>query len=100
MNGREGRAITRRKLAERVALKAGISQRAADRAIRALLETVVGELRRGRSIELVGFGRFGVRLAKPRTGRNLRTGRPVRIPAGRKPFFRPGKKMKAAVAGR
>lgn len=100
MTGREVPAMTRRKLAAKVAQRAGISRRAADRAIRAFLEAVVDELRCGRSVELVGFGRFGVRRASARTGRNIKTGKPVRIPAGWKPFFRSGKGLKTAVAGR
>ncbi|MEO0085404.1 MAG: HU family DNA-binding protein, partial [candidate division WOR-3 bacterium] len=90
--------VTRRQLAEIVARKAGISRRAADRAIRVFLAAVTGVIRHGITVELVGFGRFGVRWAKARTGRNMKTGRPVRIPAGRRPFFKPGKELKAAAA--
>lgn len=92
--------MTRRELAARLAQKADVSARTANRILKAFVETVTGELRRGRSVEFVGFGRFGVRRAKARTGRNMKTGRPVRVPAGRKPYFRPGKELKEAVSRR
>lgn len=92
--------MARRELAARLAQQVNVSVRTADRILKCFVEIVSGELGRGRSVEFVGFGRFGVRRAKARTGRNMKTGRPVRIPAGRKPYFKPGKGLKRTVSGR
>ena len=51
------------------------------------------------AVELRGFGSFRVRQHNARLGRNPQTGTPVEVPAKRVPYFRPGKELKALVAG-
>ena len=45
-------------------------------------------------VELRGFGAFSVRVRKARTGRNPRTGVPVRVSRKVLPFFKTGKEMR------
>ena len=53
-----------------------------------------GELKRGRKVQISGFGNFEVRKRKARTGRNPRTGRAMSIRASVAPAFRAGKGLK------
>lgn len=56
-----------------------------------------GELRRGRKVQISGFGSFEARKRKARTGRNPRTGRAMTIKAAIAPVFRAGSGLKQAV---
>ncbi len=84
-------------LVSRIAKEAGLSKRAADAALRALLAGVKQELAAGRRVTIAGFGSFVVRRTSPRVGRNPRTGKAIRIPAGWRPVFRPCRALKDAV---
>jgi len=48
-------------------------------------------------VELRGFGSFRVRQREARQGRNPQTGKPVRVPAKRAPYFKAGKKLKELI---
>ena len=70
------------------------------RAIDALFgaEGLIGaELRRGRKVQISGFGSFESRKRKARTGRNPRTGRAMAIKAAIAPVFRAGSGLKYTV---
>jgi DNA-binding protein HU-beta len=54
-------------------------------------------LRKGKKVQITGFGTFEVKQRKARTGRNPRTGQTIRIAATRTPGFRSGKGLKDAV---
>jgi DNA-binding protein HU-beta len=58
---------------------------------------IAGELRRGGSVQISGFGVFETRKRKERAGRDPRTGKEIRITASTAPVFRPGKGLKDAV---
>jgi DNA-binding protein HU-beta len=92
-----GAPLNKNELAEALARKTDLSHAAAGRAIDALIETLTGSLAKGESIQLVGFGSFGVAKRKAREGRNPRTGLPIRIAAAKVPKFSAGSKLKAAV---
>ena len=48
-------------------------------------------------MELRGFGAFSIKKRDPRTGRNPRTGEPMKIKASNQPKFKAGKGLKDAV---
>ncbi|MDH4131358.1 MAG: HU family DNA-binding protein [Gemmatimonadota bacterium] len=58
---------------------------------------VGSELRRGRKVQISGFGHFEVRKRKARTGRNPRTGRAISIKASLAPVFRAGRTLKQLI---
>lgn len=62
-------------------------------AVDALFATIGEMLRRGETIELKGFGSFSVVDTPARNGRNPRTGKPLRIAAGRRVRFKPSKSL-------
>jgi DNA-binding protein HU-beta len=57
----------------------------------ALFAAIGAALKQGERVELRGFGTFSVIETKARTGRNPRTGKPIRIPPGRRVRFKPAK---------
>lgn len=62
-------------------------------AIDALFDTIEKALRRGETVELKGFGSFSVAETPERSGHNPRTGKPIRIQAGRRVRFKPSKRL-------
>ncbi len=61
--------------------------------------SIVGEtLKKGDDITLVGFGSFKVSHRQARTGRNPKTGAPLKIAASKVPQFKAGKALKDAIA--
>lgn len=89
--------MTRADLVVSMATASGWTKTAADRALRALLASIRGSLKRGQSVTLVGFGTFMVARRKARRGKNPRTGQPMHVQGGRAPRFRPSKELKRAV---
>ena len=62
-------------------------------------EEIAQRLAEGGRIELRGFGAFSTREREARTGRNPRTGAPVRVGAKHVPFFKAGKELRARLNG-
>ena len=81
-----------------VAEKAELSKKDAEKAVSAVLDTVVEALAAGDKVSVVGFGSFEVRERGERTGRNPRTKETIVIPASKQPVFKAGKAFKDAVA--
>ena len=78
-------------LIERIAKDAGVTKSQAETAISSLLARIEGDLKKGGRVTLVGFGTFSVGSRKARTGRNPRTGQPLRSQPGRWPSFLPAR---------
>ncbi len=80
-----------------VADKADISKADAGKAIDSLFEVVGKALKKKDKVSLVGFGTFMVRERAARTGRNPKTGTPLKIKASKTPSFKAGKALKDAI---
>ncbi len=80
-----------------VADSAGLSKADSSRAVDAVFDSIVGALKGGSEVRLVGFGTFSVANRKASTGRNPRTGESIQIAASRQPKFKAGKGLKEAV---
>ena len=72
-------------------------QRDIEKIVTAILDEMVGALRRGERVELRGFGAFSVKLREARQGRNPRTGVVVAIGKKAVPFFKSGKELRARL---
>jgi DNA-binding protein HU-beta len=90
--------MNKAELIERVARDTGLTKADALRAIDAFLDNVTRSLRKGEKVTLVGFGTFQAARRSARTGRNPRTGVPIRIAARRVPRFVPGKDLRDEVS--
>jgi len=89
--------VNKTELVEHIASKSDISKAAASRALASIIEAVTKTLKKGGTVSLVGFGSFSVTKRKGRTGRNPKTGAPLKIKASKAPRFRPGKALKDAL---
>jgi DNA-binding protein HU-beta len=89
--------MTKAELINRMADSAGISKVATTKALNSLISGVIGALKKGQKVSLVGFGTFTTSKRKARIGRNPRTGDEIKIPAMRVPKFSAGKALKSAV---
>jgi len=58
---------------------------------------VAGELRKGNTVQISGFGSFEPRQRGARNGRDPKTGKSISIRASVVPAFRPGSALKALV---
>ena len=81
-----------------IAEKADLSKKDAEKALNAVLESVVAALAAGDKVSLVGFGAFEVKTRAARVGHNPRTNEQIEIPASKIPQFKAGKALKDAVA--
>ena len=75
----------------------GMSKKQAGVAVNAILDAISDSLAAGEKVSLVGFGSFSVNKRAARTGRNPRTGEPLKIKAKKVPVFKAGKTLKDAV---
>lgn len=62
-----------------------------------LFHKMTDALKKGKRIEIRGFGTFEVRERKAREGRNPKTGANVYVPERKVPFFKVGKELKERV---
>src|ERR1700704_636010 len=68
--------------------------------LEAVLDHISGALQKGDKVTLPGFGTFETRRREARSGRNPRTGAPVKIAATTAPVFKAGATLKGSVAGK
>ena len=76
------------------------SRKAARESLEAVLDGISSALAQGEEVPFSGFGKFTVRVRKPREGINPRTGDRIMIPGGPLPTFSAGAALKARVRGR
>ena len=85
-------------LIEVIAGQTGSTKVDAAKALDAIVDAVSGELAKGGSVSLVGFGTFSVRHRAARDGINPQNpSQKIHIPAANVPVFKAGKALKAAV---
>ena len=89
--------MNKSELIEAVANSAELSKVAAGKAVDAVVAAITNALKSGDQVTLIGFGTFAVRDRAARTGRDPRTGKPIKIKASKTPAFRAGKALKDAV---
>lgn len=90
--------MTKPELISQIAERTGMKKVDVTRALQATLDVITDALRKKQEVSLVGFGTFGVRTRAARVGRNPRTGQRINIPKSSRPVFRPGKRLREAVA--
>lgn len=89
--------MTKMEIVAKVAVEAGITKAAAEKAVNAMLFSITDALTAGDKVAFVGFGTFEVRERAARTGRNPQTGEEMTIAACKVPAFKPGKALKNAI---
>ena len=83
--------MNKAELIESIGKQAGISKAEAGCALDAFTTAIEKALKKGDKVTLVGFGTFSVGRRNARTGRNPKTGKPIKIAAKKVAKFKPGK---------
>ncbi len=89
--------MNKAELIEHVAKEADLTKADAQKAVEAVFAGIKGTLQKGGDARFVGFGTFSVAKRAATTGRNPRTGEPIKIPASKNAKFKAGKDLKEAV---
>lgn len=84
-------------LADEVVEKLGVSKKESTDIIQMVLDSIRGELEKGQTVKIAGFGNFVVREKKARKGRNPKTGEEIGITPRRVVTFRPSQVFKKFV---
>lgn len=91
------KSLNKEELIAAMADLAGLSKTDAGKALNAFTDAVSKALKAGNEVRLVGFGTFSVTHRAARTGRNPRTGEPLKIAASKAPKFQAGAVFKKAI---
>lgn len=89
--------MNKQELVLKVAEKASLSKKEAEKFVEAFMDTVADALVEGDKVALLGFGMFETRERSAREARNPATGETLKLAAKTVPAFKPGKALKEAV---
>ena len=89
--------MNKSELVNAIAKKTGGTKAEAERGLNAALNVITNVLKKGESVQLVGFGTFQVRKRAARTGVNPSTGEKIKIKAKNVAVFKAGIGLKEAV---
>ena len=89
--------MNKAELVAAVAERTELSKKDAEKALKAFVDGVAEELKKGEKIQLGGFGTFEVSERAAREGRNPANGQPMQIAASKAPKFKAGKALKDAI---
>ncbi len=89
--------MNKQELIAQVAEKAGLTKAQAQAALEAAIETVIGAMKEGDEVRLIGFGTFSVTRRPARTVRIPGTKDTKELPPTNVPKFKAGKGLKDAV---
>ena len=92
-----GILMNKTELVTAIAGAAKLSKKDAEAALKAFIDVVSQELKKGGKVQLVGFGTFEVSKRAAREGRNPQTGKTMKIAASKAPKFKAGKALKDLV---
>ena len=86
--------MNKTELVAAMAEQTNLSKKDAEAALKAFIDVVSEELKKGEKVQLVGFGTFEVSERAAREGRNPQTGETMEIKASKTPKFKAGKAVK------
>ena len=90
-------ALTKADMAGNLFEELGLNKREAKELVEIFFEEVRLALEQGHEVKLSGFGNFILRDKNQRPGRNPKTGKVVKVPPKKVPFFKVGKELKEMV---
>ena len=89
--------MNKTELVAAIAEQAGLTKKDSEKVLKAFVEVVTEELKKGEKVQLVGFGTFEVSERPAREGINPQTKEKIEIAASKSPKFKAGKALKDAV---
>ena len=84
-------------LINKISQEMSIPKQEAENGVNFFFNTIKEALLRGDEIEIRGFGSFRFRRRTSRSGRNPRTGEPVKVPPKKVLYFKPSKLLKELI---
>lgn len=73
--------VSKKELIDAITSKSGLTKKDAQKALEAMVESVVAFTKKGCKVSLIGFGGFFPYKTKATTKKNPKTGNPVEVPA-------------------
>ncbi len=89
--------MNKSELIDAIAEETGLTKKDSEASLKAFINTVSKELKKGGTVQLIGFGTFEVGKRAARVGRNPKTGENIKIKASKNPKFKAGKALKDLV---
>ena len=89
--------MNKTELVAAISEKTELTKKDSEKALKALIDVVAEELKKGEKVQLVGFGTFEVSERAARTGKNPQTGAEIKIAACKAPKFKAGKALMDSV---
>ena len=89
--------MNKTELVAAMAEQTNLSKKDAEAALKAFIDVVSEELKKGEKVQLLGFGTFEVSERAAREVRNPQTGETMEIKASKTPKFKAGKALKDIV---
>ena len=90
--------MTKHELITAMAAAAGVTKKTAGTSLDALTSAITKELKKGKTVNITGFGTFRISKRAARAGVNPRNpSQRIKIPAMNIPAFKAGKSLKDAV---
>jgi len=91
--------MNKSELVEQLAVKKSISNKRAEEVVNLIFSAMTDAMVRGDRIEIRGLGSFVIKEYDTYTGRNPKTGEPIKVDPKKLPFFKVGKELKERVLG-
>lgn len=91
--------MNKSELVEQLAIKNEIPNKRAEEVINLIFSSMSDAMVRGDRIEIRGLGSFVIKEYGTYTGRNPKTGEPIKVSPKKLPFFKVGKELKERVLG-
>lgn len=89
--------MNKHELIDEISESTGFTKADVLRFLQAYVDRVMKSLKKGKDVQMIGFGTFKIMKRKARIGRNPQTGKTLKIAAKKVPVFRPGTAFKKAV---
>lgn len=91
--------MNKSELIEQLALKKDLPVKRAEELVNLIFSSMGEAMVQGERIEIRGLGSFVIKEYGTYTGRNPKTGEPIRVSPKKLPFFKVGKELKEMVLG-
>ena len=91
--------MNKSELVEQLAAKKNIPYKQAEEVVNLLFSSMTDAMVSGDRIEIRGLGSFVIKEYGTYTGRNPKTGEPIKVNPKKLPFFKVGKELKEMILG-
>jgi integration host factor subunit beta len=91
--------MNKSELVEQLAVKKEIPNKRAEEVVNLIFSSMTEAMVGGDRIEIRGLGSFVIKEYGTYTGRNPKTGEPIKVSPKKLPFFKVGKELKERVFG-